>query len=149
MNICRGVLPFIIVMLTLACGSCSEKPEKVPTDCDINSGSCVKEAGQVGLKAVFNITPKPVRSMAEVLFSVVLKRDTSPVTDASVSVDLTMPGMFMGTNRPVLKHVGAGRYEGKGFILRCPSGSRVWKAEVLIGRGGRNYSAGYTFEVKD
>ena len=43
-----------------------------------------------------------------------------------------MPGMKMGPNRVELKNTGNGAYEGRGVIVRCPSGRRTWFAHVTI-----------------
>ncbi len=115
-------------------------------DCVINSGACAKVTEQ-NMQAVFDINPKPVKPMNELLFSVTLNKGESPVTDAAVSLDLTMPDMFMGVNKPVLAHKGDGRYEGKGVIPTCPHGGKVWKADVEIVRHGKNVSVSYVFEV--
>ena len=99
------------------------------------------------IQVEFNVDPKPVKSMNDLLFTVVLKREKQPVSDASVSIDLTMPGMFMGVNRPLLKHVKGGRYEGRGTLPVCPHGGKLWKAEVGVVREGKTASVSYLFEV--
>jgi hypothetical protein len=101
------------------------------TTCDIQRGSCLIETGE-GMTIEFDIQPKPVAAMSELSFIVNLNRGGTPLTDASTELDLSMPGMFMGRNRPVLKHVYNGRYEGKGIITRCPSGKKTWQAEVTV-----------------
>jgi hypothetical protein len=67
--------------------------------------------------------------------------------DAEVQVDLTMPAMFMGKNRPVLKHVGEGRYEGKAVLPRCMSGDKRWQAEILVKEGSGEARALFPFEL--
>jgi hypothetical protein len=59
-----------------------------------------------------------------------------------------MPGMFMGENRIVLHHKENGKYKGRGVIPRCPSGRKIWKAEIEIKRKGKVASVSYVFEVK-
>ena len=115
--------------------------------CDIQRGSCFIETGD-GLTIEFDVQPKPVAAMSELTFIVNLSRGGSPVTDAAMSLDLSMPGMFMGTNRPVLKHVHDGRYEGKGIITRCPSGNKTWQAEVTVKNAAKTAVASFVFEVK-
>ncbi|MBI5665581.1 MAG: FixH family protein [Nitrospirae bacterium] len=100
------------------------------------------------IDVVFDINPKPVYPMNELVFSVTVTENGSPVTDASVNVDLTMPGMFMGINRPVLKHIKDGRYEGQGILPKCPHGGKKWMAEVTITRHNRTSSVSYPFEVE-
>jgi len=31
-----------------------------------------------------------------------------------------------------MKQVEEGSYEGEGFIVKCPSGKRVWRAKVTL-----------------
>jgi hypothetical protein len=119
----------------------------VQTDCLINAGPCTGGIRYQGTKVIFDITPKPVSTMKELVFHVTLTDKEVPVTDALVSVDLTMPGMFMGTNRPELVHSGNGVYEGKGVIPVCPHGGKIWRAEVRITRPGKTSSVSFTFGV--
>ncbi len=118
-------------------------------DCDIHADSCFKVITEDNIIVEFNINPKPVRSMSNLVFSITLKEKDKPISDANVEIDLTMPGMFMAKNRVFLKHKGNGRYEGKGVIVRCPSGKRIWKADVIIERNGKTASTTYVFEVKN
>lgn len=117
------------------------------TACDIQRGSCLVETGE-GMTIEFDIQPKPVAAMSELTFIVNLSRGGSPVTDASTTLGLSMPGMFMGKNRPVLKQVYDGRYEGMGIITRCPSGKKTWQAEVTVEHAGKTAVTNFVFEVK-
>jgi hypothetical protein len=119
----------------------------IKTDCDINTGSCTKTIEHDNIQVILDINPKPVNPMTELHFSVILKEGERTITDAKVALDLTMPGMFMGVNRPFLSHVKDGRYEGKGVIPVCPHGGELWKAEVTVERDGRSATVSYIFEV--
>ncbi|MBI5098324.1 MAG: FixH family protein [Nitrospirae bacterium] len=118
------------------------------TDCALETGTCVKTIGTDNVQVEFDINPKPVTTMSDLVFTVTVKKDERPVTDAKVGLDLTMPGMFMGVNRHVLSHVKDGRYEGKGVLPVCPHGGVLWKAEVTVERDGRSATVSYIFEVK-
>lgn len=120
----------------------------VKADCMIRSEACVRVIEQEGIKVIFDINPKPVYPMKELLFIVTMTEKGRPVTDASVIVDLTMPGMFMGINSPALIHTANGRYEGKGIIQTCPHGGKTWMAEVKITRHNKTTSVSYIFEVE-
>lgn len=140
-------------MFVLAVSFCFAAPNAYTgtnnqTDCPINSGPCVRAIEHEGVRVVFDINPKPVSPMKELVFTVTLTDSKGPVADASVSVDLTMPGMFMGINRPDLTHTGGGEYEGRGVIQACPHGGKIWRAEVMITRQGRTASESFTFGVK-
>jgi hypothetical protein len=114
--------------------------------CDIRHGPCILEMD--GMTITFDILPKPVRTLSELQFRVTIKRNNTPVTDAAVALDLSMPGMYMGKNRPVLKHLGQGTYQGTGIIPPCTSGKRTWQAKVSVGRGDPAAVARYQFEVQ-
>ena len=109
-------------------------------DCAIEEGPCTKKIGAV--KIVFDIKPKPVKAMRELLFTVILK---GIVTDRLI-LDLGMPGMYMGKNEVALKKTGDGIYTGKGVIPRCLSGRRLWRATVDIPEIGR---VDFLFNVAD
>lgn len=94
----------------------------------------MRELSEERLLVTFDVTPKPVRMMSNVVFAVTLSEDARPLEDASVTLGLSMPGMYMGPNSLPLLHVGNGRYEGKGIIVRCGSGRRVWKAGLSVRR---------------
>lgn len=129
--------------------NCIRHSKIAEIDCDIHAGSCFKAITEDSIIVEFNINPKPVRSMSNLVFSITLKEKDKPILDANVEIDLTMPGMFMAKNRVFLKHKGNGRYEGKGVIVRCLSGKRIWKADVIIGRNEKTASVSYVFEVKN
>jgi len=117
------------------------------TTCDIHKGSCIKETGD-GMMVEFDVQPKPVSAMSELTFIVNLTQGGLPLSDASVVLDLSMPGMFMGKNQPVMKHAKNGRYEGKGVIVKCASGRKIWRADITIGHGAKNAIASFVFEVQ-
>ena len=117
------------------------------TTCNIQSGSCLKETSD-GMTVEFDIQPKPVVALSELTFIVNLTQSETPVTDASVVLDLSMPGMFMGKNRPTLKYARNGRYEGKWIITRCPSGNSTWKAEITVKQASKTTVVDYVFEVR-
>lgn len=118
------------------------------TQCNIQAGPCSREIAG-GLTVAFDILPKPVSAMSDITFSVALTRQGTPATDVfSVMLDLSMPGMYMGKNQPTMKKAGAGRYEGKGVIIRCPSGKKTWQAQVTVDHEGKTSVADFVFEVK-
>lgn len=96
-------------------------------DCNIQEGPCVRDSG--GVRVVFEALPRPVRSMRELTFRV--KAEGLRERPETLVLDLSMPGMNMGLNRVELRMTEDGSYEGKGVIVSCPSGRRLWKATVL------------------
>ena len=128
---CRRIA-CLTALLVLTVGS-AYSDEAVLTDCRIDAGPCTRSVRS--LQVTFDVLPKPVKVMKELTFSVMVLDNGKPVNDASVSVDLTMPGMVMGTNTVMLQRLDSSAYEGKGVIVRCPSGKKLWKATVAVRRG--------------
>jgi hypothetical protein len=69
--------------------------------------------------------------MKDLVFKVTLNRKLPPDTKLPY-IDLGMPGMNMGPNRVELKFTGKDTYEGRGVIVKCPSGRRTWRATITI-----------------
>jgi nitrogen fixation protein FixH len=115
--------------------------------CSIDAGPCAAKTTDNATESILNITPKPVTTMREVTFSVTLKDKNGPVKNAAVTIDLSMPGMYMGNNVIKLMSKNNGVYEGQGVIVRCPSGKKLWQATVNIRRGSASSSAIHQFEV--
>lgn len=127
-------------------GTVSALDKAARPDCAINAGPCEKIVNR--LSVLFSITPRPVKVMSELVFTATVKDQGLPVMDADITIDLTMPGMFMGKNVVRLAHQAGGVYEGTGVIIRCPSGKKTWKATVTIWRNGKKSFASYVFEVQ-
>jgi hypothetical protein len=121
-------------------------------DCALDGGSCLKQIPESGLTVAFDITPKPVAAMKTIALRVDLKRGGVPATDCDIKVDLSMPRMTMAPNVVKLAHRGNGIYEGRGFIVKCPSGDGLWQAEALVRPpdrpDGPPQRARFTFRVK-
>ena len=109
---------FIVCILSILPVSCSRGTEQ-PADCSIDRGSCTKLIGKT--EVIFDISPKPVKVMKELLFSVTVK---STKIKAPLLLVLSMPGMYMGRNEVVLKQGPDGTFTGRGIIPRCPAGKK-------------------------
>lgn len=108
------------------------EPRRAPgVDCDIDRGPCEK-AGPGDLRIELEIGPRPVRAMADLQFTIRAWRGAEPLAGQIGQVLLQMPGMYMGENRVALTAQGGGSYQGKGLLVRCPTGKRVWSAEVML-----------------
>jgi nitrogen fixation protein FixH len=103
--------------------------------CDVGAGPCTR-ALPGGEEITLELAPRPLRPMTDLAVTVTLRRTGAPVEPDAVSVSFAMPGMEMGENRVRLGRRGAGRFEGKAVLVRCPSGRPDWVAAVSIGRGG-------------
>ena len=120
-------------------------------DCRIDDGPCRKTIEGTDLTVTFDVSPKPVRPMKDLLFRIDLRGGDAPVTNGKVVLTLSMPGMYMAHNDVMLEHRGEGIYEGGGVIVKCPSGLKLWKAEISLEtpsyNGGRRLGTEYTFSA--
>jgi len=123
------------------------EPSGVICDCSLQQGPCTTNTGS-GLQISLAIEPRPIIAMNNLTFRVTVAQHGLPVNDATVLLDLSMPGMFMGANRPRLVPSKPGLYVGTGVITRCMSGKKTWKAEVSIERHGSVETVEYVFEVQ-
>ena len=120
------------------------------TPCDINRGACTGSLAAARMTATLDITPKPVRPMVPLAFSLGLAKGGNPVTDAEVTLLLTMPEMLVADNQIPLLHEGGGRYGGTAVIARR-DGGKNWQAEVRVvhpsAPEGRLYRIAFAFPV--
>ncbi len=98
-------------------------------NCDLHLGPCTQSLE--GSSVTLTVTPRPVKALQNLSFKVSLTGKPSQSTKAPY-IDLGMPGMNMGPNRVQLKSTGNATYEGRGVIVKCPSGRRTWQATVTI-----------------
>jgi len=113
-------------------------------DCAISAGPCAKGSGDAAL--TLEITPRPVRSMTDLVF--VVGGPAAATAGAAGVIDLTMPGMFMGKNEVQLRPDGAGHLTGKGVMVRCPSGHLTWSAATTVKpAGGAPVTGTFTFDL--
>ena len=103
-------------------------------NCDLHQGTCTRSLA--GCTVTLTVTPRPVKAMQDLLFQVRLSGKL-PSNIKPPYIDLKMPGMNMGPNRVQLKSTGNATYEGRGVIVRCPSGRRTWQAAVTIHTAGQ------------
>ena len=109
-------------------------------NCAIQEGACTQNIQETRVQ--LDILPRPVKAMQDLLFRVSLQ-ETGRLDGLPV-IALGMPGMEMGPNRVRLEKAGPGLFEGRGVIVRCPSGKTVWRAEVILPGLG---TAEFVFDV--
>lgn len=105
------------------------------------SGAPQEAAGNPDV--LLDISPKPVRPMKELTFSV---EAPGYQGDGRPWIDLGMEGMRMPPNRVDLAKDPDGRYRGKGILVRCRSGRKTWTATVHLPGTGH---AVFSFDVAD
>ena len=128
------IIRFTVALLTssllVAVGriSAGDKYQEL-INCNLHAGACTQILG--GVEVALEVTPKPIKAMQDLSFKVTLT-GKPPAASEAPYIDLGMPGMKMGPNRVQLKSAGNHTYEGRGVIVRCPSGRRIWQATVII-----------------
>jgi hypothetical protein len=110
-------------------------------NCDLHKGSCSQTLSENTI--TLEVTPRPVKAMQDLSFKISLTGN-QPSGTKPPYIDLGMPGMKMGPNRVHLKPTGKDTYEGRGVIVKCPSGRRIWRATVIIPGVGQ---ADFIFDV--
>ena len=98
-------------------------------NCNLHTGPCTQLLSEQTV--ILEVSPRPVKAMQDLAFKVKLNEKLSPNTRPPY-IDLGMPGMNMGPNRVQLKFTGNATYEGRGVIVKCPSGRRTWRATITI-----------------
>ena len=126
-----AALLFFVANCFLSEAVAAEKTPHSLTHCDIQLGPCTTKRDT--LTVTLDIFPKPIEAMKELTFRLTL---SGKELSGNPHIDLGMPGMVMGPNRVVMKPAGENTYEGRGVIVRCPSGRRTWKAVVVLPNAG-------------
>jgi hypothetical protein len=101
----------------------------------VSENPAVQVAGNLQVSLGLDPYPPSVTKPGE--FDVTLA-DVSgqAINDATISLDLTMPGMYMPPNQVTLQSLGAGKYRATGrFTMRGP-----WRIEVIITIAGKTQS---------
>jgi hypothetical protein len=90
------------------------------------------------LNVALALSPYPPVGFEQTNFDITLMDEKGqPVTDALITLDLTMPGMWMPPNALDAKHTEQGIYQTPGrFTMRG-----LWRIEVIVQRDGKKLSA--------
>ena len=110
-------------------------------NCDLHDGACVQRIDATDI--TLEVTPRPVRAMTDLVFKVTISGNGKELS-APPHIDLNMPKMNMGKNLVKMTTTGPSVYQGKGVIVRCASGHRVWRATVTVPDLGQ---ADFIFDV--
>jgi nitrogen fixation protein FixH len=125
-----------------------ERRLAVRAACDAGSGPCTRPLAGGG-EVTLELSPRPLRTMAELSVRVLLRAPAGAGEADRVDVSFEMPGMDMGENRTALSRTGPGRWEGTAVLVRCPSGRRGWVADVAVGRGAPARAARFALTVEE
>jgi hypothetical protein len=116
--------------------SADGKTIATPNGVTLPEGTAMQIAGKTNVTLA--ITPYPPVSFQTGNFNITLKDDKGQaITDAKISLDLTMPGMWMPPSKPTAQSAGDGNYKASApWTMRG-----LWRIEVIIERGGEKTSA--------
>lgn len=122
-------------------GLTAVSPEGTPVPLPADSAKLPENAAMqtVGsLNISLALSPYPPAGFQPANFDITLKDENGQeITDATVTLDLTMPEMPMPSNQVEAKYKDKGQYQGTGrFTMRG-----WWRIEVIIQRGGEKTSA--------
>jgi hypothetical protein len=116
---------------------------QIPPSADVTSviaelpkGTVAQKSGDMIVSLTLN--PNPPRAGTPSQFDVTLTDvNGKAIDDASITLNLTMPSMWMPPNQPAMEFVSAGKYSTTApFTMRGE-----WRIEVIITRGGAKQSA--------
>lgn len=111
----------------------------IPASSDVPKLPANTGTQKVGdLNVTLALSPYPPTSFQNGSFDITLIDDKGQaVTDAQISLNLTMPGMWMPPNEPNAQAVGNGKYHAVAFWTM----RGLWQIEVIITRGNQKLSA--------
>ena len=132
----------LLLLAIAAFGSAPCRAIEVADSDAIHAGPCTKTVANRNV--TLEIDPKPVRHMQELTFRI--RIDPCEGLASNLLLDLAMPGMVMGRNQVRMTRINACTWEGKGIIVRCMSGRRLWRATLLSPELG---NPSFTFNVRD
>jgi hypothetical protein len=91
-------------------------------------------SGKAGnLNVTLTMNPQPAAFSSTTFDITIVDEKGDAVSDANVSLDLSMPSMFMPSNKPQAQSLGNGKYQASGrFTMRGG-----WRINVIIDRGGQ------------
>jgi nitrogen fixation protein FixH len=103
--------------------------------CDLGASACTRVLPG-GDEVTLELGPRPLKMMTDLAAVVTVRRGAAAAEPDGITLSFEMPGMRMGKNEVRLARAGAGRFEGKAVLVRCPSGRKDWIATVALARAG-------------
>jgi hypothetical protein len=99
-------------------------------------GTVAQKSGDMIVTLTLNPYPSTMRQPTDFIVKLT-DANGQAINDASITLDLTMPEMWMPPNQPALEFVSDGEYRTTGqFTMRG-----WWRIEVIVKRGGKTQSA--------
>ena len=111
------------------------------SSCNLNLQSCSADLPG-GASIEFSVEPRPI----PVVRPLALRVTVTVIEPDKVEVDFAGTAMNMGFNRPQLKRLAAGRYEGQTTLPVCVSGAMEWQATVIVTAGDKVIAVPFRFD---
>ena len=134
-----GLITFLLPVVLIIVFFSRDSPSEIKLNCNIHHSPCTQTIS--GTKISLEIFPRPVKSMEDLTFQVKIPGYSGSVLPV---LDLDMPGMEMGINQVHFKVLRQGVFSGKGVIVRCPTGKKLWRASITVPEMG---TANFVFNV--
>ncbi len=112
------------------------------SDCDLRVSACSASLPGGG-EAWFEILPHPIPLTKPLQLQVQVKGKEI----SKVEVDFSGVSMNMGYNRPMLKAMGEGRFEGEGLLPVCIRQRMDWEAKLILDTAEGLIIVPYRFET--
>jgi len=150
----------VIVAIGLLAAGCMKKsnsaapggffavsPQGTPLPTQVENASLPQNTSSQksgALNVSLALSPYPPASFKQTKFDTTLTDENGlAITDATVTLDLTMPEMPMPANAPAAEYKDKGVYQATG---RFTMGG-LWRIEVIIQRGSEKQSAYFYIEL--
>jgi hypothetical protein len=111
------------------------------SNCNLNLQICAADLPGGG-SIEFSVEPRPI----PVVRPLALRIAVEGIEPEKIEVDFAGTAMNMGFNRPQLKRVASGRYEGQTTLPVCVSGGMEWQATVIVTAGGKVIALPFRFD---
>ncbi|WP_456448541.1 hypothetical protein [Thiolapillus sp.] len=111
-------------------------------DCDLHKGPCSRTLPGGG-EVMFAIEPRSIPLTKPLKLKVRVKG----VDAKKVEVDFSGVSMNMGYNRPLLKKVAEGLFEGDGLLPVCIRQRMAWEAKVILRTSQGGFILPWRFET--
>jgi hypothetical protein len=112
--------------------------------CDIQQQACSVSFSD-GSRLTLDIQPRPLKVLEMLQLHVTL----NGVIADKVYIDFRGVDMNMGYNRPTLRALGQGHFQGSGVLPVCTRARMTWEANVLLNTTQGLYSAPFRFSVEN
>jgi hypothetical protein len=139
-------IALLAVAATLGACSGQATPEPAPTTIAVNkpAPSDLGTSKTAGPYSVVLMSPKGELKPGDAEFMAHVTKDGKDVTDAKVSLDLTMPSMNMDGPHAELKHTAGNAYDGTANVMASPYAAKV----SVTGADGKSSTAEFDFTVQ-